>query len=52
MARAIEQVQPLADISRSALHAFAGYKAIGLHTCSSSLLQLCGHATELLLDKT
>jgi len=30
---AIERVQALADISRSALYAFAVYKAISLHTC-------------------
>ena len=29
----IERVQTLADISRSALYAFAVYKAISLHTC-------------------
>jgi len=30
---AIERIQSLADISRSALHVFAAYKAISLHTC-------------------
>jgi len=30
---AIERVQALADISPSALYAFAVYKAISLHTC-------------------
>jgi len=32
----IERVQALANISRSALYAFAMYKAISLHTCMLS----------------
>jgi len=33
---AMEQVQALADISHSALHAFAVYKAISLYMCMLS----------------
>jgi len=29
----IEQLQALSDISRSALYAFAVYKAVSLHIC-------------------
>jgi len=36
MEQAIQQVQALADILRSALHAFKAYKAISLHTCMLS----------------
>jgi len=33
---AIERVQALANISRSALYAFAVHKAVSLHKCMSS----------------